>query len=283
MHTCAELRHSDLDKINITSTIQTIMECVSKELDTYKQNQKRNSSKITLFIEDEFYDSVKEFLKSQGENALSDTTELINWQATTLKRKKWSFHQGKILTTDKKIVAPKSQLYDILTLAHQRTAHRGRQITSKWINENYSEVNVQVVNLFVSLCQIHQEKKTITSHVLMVTKPLQSPEFLSLIEIDFMDFRNTPCECKNVHTWAMNIIDHHTKYVTVVPLQQKTADEVLKNLREYCYTYGFPKKTITDNGREFQNNKIKNFCNDNAIELSHGAPRTPTTYLGNKT
>ena len=48
-----------------------------------------------------------------------------------------------------KVVVPKSQLYDVLTLAHQRTAHRGRQITSKWINENYSEVNVRVVNLLI--------------------------------------------------------------------------------------------------------------------------------------
>lgn len=288
MHTCAELTNSDFAEINIPSTLQTIMECVSKEafykeLETYKQNQKRNSSQITLFIEDEFYDSAKEFLKSQAENAVSDsntnhdTTKLTKWQATTLNRKKWSYHQGKILTTEQKVVVPKSQLYDVLTLAHQRTAHRGRQITSKWINENYSEVNVRVVNLFVSLCQIHQEQKTITSHVKMVTKPLQSPEFLSLIEIDLMDFRNTPCDCKNVHTWAMNIIDHHTKFVTVVPLQQKTADEVLKSLREYCYTYGFPKKIITDNGGEFQNKKLKMFCKDNGIELSHGAPRTPTT------
>ena len=138
-------------------------------------------------------------------------------------------------------------------------------------------MNVRVVNLFVSLCQIHQEQKTITSHIKMVTKPLQSPEFLSLIEIDLMDFQNTPCDCKNVHTWAMNIIDHHTKFVTVVPLQHKTADEVLKSFREYCYTYGFPKKIITDNGGEFQNKKLKMFCNDNGIELSHGAPRTPTT------
>ena len=150
-------------------------------------------------------------------------------------------------------------------------------MTSKWINENYSEVNVRVVNLFVSLCQIYQEQKTITSHVKMVTKPLQSPEFLSLIEIDLMDFQNTPCDCKNVHTWAMNIIDHHTKFVTVVPLQQKAADAVLKSLREYSYTYGFPKKIITDNGGEFQNKKLKIFCKDNGIELSHGAPRTPTT------
>lgn len=189
MHTCAELTNSDFAEINIPSTLQTIMECVSKEafykeLHTYKQNQKHNSSQITLFIEDEFYDSAIEFLKSQAENAVSDsntyhdTTKLTKWQATTLNRKKWSYHQGKILTIEQTVVVPKSQLYDVLTLAHQRTAHRGRQITSKWINENYSEVNVRVVNLFVSLCQIHQEQKTITSHVKMVTKPLQSPEFL---------------------------------------------------------------------------------------------------------
>lgn len=40
--------------------------------------------------------------------------------------------------------------------------------------------------------------------------------------------------------------DHHKKFVTV--------DEIIiiSNLREYCYryTYRFPKKIITDNGRE---------------------------------
>ena len=121
------------------------MECVSKEafykeLETYKQNQKRSTSQITLFIEDEFYDSAKEFLKREAENAVSDsntnhdTLKLTKWQATTLKRKKWSYHQGKILTTQQKVVVPKSQLYDVLTLAHQRTAHRGRQTKSNWIN-----------------------------------------------------------------------------------------------------------------------------------------------------
>ena len=85
------------------------MLCVSKEafykeLETYKQNQKRNSSQTTLFIEDKFYDSAKEFVKSQAENALTEsntvnhnTTKLTKLQATTLKRKKWSYHQRKIL------------------------------------------------------------------------------------------------------------------------------------------------------------------------------------------
>lgn len=75
----------------------------------------------------------------------------------------------------------------------------------------------------------------------------------------------------------MNIIDHHMKYITVVPLHNKTADEVLSNLMNFFCTYGFPRKIVTDNGGEFQNNKMKKFCKDSGITLSHGAPRTPTT------
>ena len=188
---------------------------LQKEIETYKQNQKRNSSQITLFIEDKFYDSAKEFLRSQAENAVSDSN--TNHNTTSGKQQHSTARNGRTIKKGSCTQESTIRCSDFGT----STAHRGRQITSKWINENYSEVNVRVVNLFVSLCQIHQQEKTITSHVKMVTKPLQSPEFLSLIEIDLMDFQNTPCDCKNVHTWAMNIIDHHTKFVTVVPLQQK--------------------------------------------------------------
>ena len=263
------------------------MHCVTEELfyqelNNLKQKQKRSESLTTLFIEDQFYDEAKEVLKVQAEGRKDSQSKEANQgklqaTATTLKRKKWHYSEDKILTHDNKIMVPKTQLFKVLSLAHKRTNHRGRQITSKWINESYSEVNVRVVNLFVGLCRIHEEQKTITSHVKVVTKPLQSPEFLSLIEIDLMDFRNCPCDCSNTHTWAMNIIDHHTKYITVMPLHNKTADEVLSCLTNFCYTYGFRKKIITDNGGEFQNHKMKKFCNENGITLSHGAPRTPTT------
>ena len=63
---------------------------------------------------------------------------------------------------------------------------------------------------------------------LLNDKPIQSPTFLSLLEIDLMDFRNCPCDCTEKHPWAMNITDHHTKYVYLTPLKAKSADEVLK-------------------------------------------------------
>ena len=91
----------------------------------------------------------------------------------------------------------------------------------------------------------------------LVDKPIQSPTFLSLLEIHLMDFRNCPCDCTEKHTWAMNITDHHTKYVYITPLKAKSADEVLTRFKPYCYTYGFPKKILTDNGKEFANKKME--------------------------
>ena len=59
---------------------------------------------------------------------------------------------------------------------------------------------------------------------------------------------------------SMNITDHHTKYVYVTPLKAKSADEVLTGFKHYyCYTYGFPKKILTDNGKEFANKKMEAF------------------------
>ena len=75
----------------------------------------------------------------------------------------------------------------------------------------------------------------------------------------------------------MNITDHDTKYVYTSPLKDKTADEALQVFQRYCLTYGFPKKILTDNGREFVNKKMEAFCNENEIKMAHGSPRTPTT------
>lgn len=144
----------------------------------------------------------------------------------------------------------------MLARAHNWTAHWGRQITCKWISNNSSEVNVKVVAIFVGLCPIHAEQ-SVTSRVKDVDKPIQSPTFLSLLEIDLMDFPNCPCDCTEKHTWAMNITDHHTKYVYITSLGTKSANEVLTGFKRYCYTYGFPKTILTDNGKEFANKKME--------------------------
>ena len=259
--------------------------CVSKQtfyehLDTLKSKQLKKELQISLFLEDAFFDKAKAYLKYEAEKQLgiqSEEVKLTKWETNTITRKKWAYSDDSIITPNKRDVVPKRKLYEVLSLAHSRTAHRGRQITSKWINDNYSEVNVKVIAIFVGLCPIHAQQQSVTSRIKLVDNPIQSPTFLSLIEIDLMDFRNCACDCINNHKWAMNFTDHHTKYVHVSPLTGKSADEVLRAFNNYCYTYGFPKKILTDNGKEFKNKRIEAFCQQNGVEIAHGSPRTPTT------
>ena len=75
------------------------MQCASHEifyqrLDDLKQ--KRNTSKLTMFIDDQFYNEAMEYLKIQSEKSSSDTREmegkLSQSQLKTLQRKKLTYH-----------------------------------------------------------------------------------------------------------------------------------------------------------------------------------------------
>ncbi|KAM7437341.1 hypothetical protein ABFA07_012979 [Porites harrisoni] len=266
------------------------VECINKTafyeaVDVLKSQQKTKQSQITLFVKDKFYNKAKQYIQSIIEDDLivdqvqeDRTTSLLStWEATTT-RKKWKYSNDNIVTEKNKKVVSKRQLYDTLSFAHNRIANRGRQITMKWITENHTEVNQKVVNIFVKMCRFHQEQKTITSRVKPVKQPLEAQTFLSLLEIDLMDFRNCSHACTaQQHKWAINFIDHHTKFVHVLPLHSKSGKDVLDAFTQYCLTYGYPKEILTDNGKEFDNHHMKQFCRENCIHIAHGSPRTPTT------
>ena len=214
---------------------------------------------------------------SGNKDRSESTEELTTWEQQTVRRKKWVYQNSEVFTANNKKVVPKRELFQVLCDAHNRVSHRGRQITEKWLQENYAEISQKVVNVFVQLCPYHAEKKPITSRVKDVHQPMEAPTFLSLIEIDLMDFRKCPCDCKESHTWVMNVTDHHTKHVALYPLTDKSGERVLEALQQHCHTYGYPQKIISDNGKEFCNKRMETFCQNNGITMKHGAPRTPTT------
>ena len=178
----------------------------------------------------------------------------------TITRRKWAYSDDSITTRNKRQVVPKRKFYEVLSHALSRTAHCGWQITSKWINNNYSEVNMRVIAIFVGLFSIHTEQQSVTSRMKLVDNPIQSLTFLSLVDIDLMDLPNCACDCINNHTWVMNITNHHMKYAHVSPLTDRSADEVLRSFNNYCYAYGFSKKILPENGKEFKNKMIEAFC-----------------------
>lgn len=73
----------------------------------------------------------------------------------------------------------------------------------------------------------------------------------------------------------------HTKNVTLYALSAKSAEKVLSSLQQYCHVYGYPKSLLCENGREFCNEILKTFCQNNDITKEHVALGMLTTqYYG---
>lgn len=77
-------------------------------------------------------------------------------------------------------------------------------------------------------------------------------------------------------TDAIVIIDYFTKWVEVEALsritEKKMTDFVWRNL--VC-RYGIPYALIADNGRQFDNNNFREFCQNLGIELKFCLPAHP--------
>lgn len=168
-----------------------VVACVNKELFCRKLSElkaltKRRNSNVTVFINDDFYDAAKTWL-TNGDN---NDTALKKTDIHTIKRKKWAIENGKIISKDGKYVIPKRDLFKTRTAAHSAIAHRGRDKTERYIPESFSEISQDVIQLFVSLCKLHLQQKSVTDRVKKpALEPLITDGFLKHIEIDLIDFR----------------------------------------------------------------------------------------------
>ena len=86
------------------------------------------------------------YLKHQAELGIFgepnvEVVKLAKWETSKIARKEWTITTTTLLRRKGRRKKPKRDLYVVLTLAHSRTAHGGRQIALKWRSTNYSEVN----------------------------------------------------------------------------------------------------------------------------------------------
>ena len=97
--------------------------CVSKETFEFKikglkDSLKTNKSSVNVFVEEEFYHWVKNYLKVVTEweleiTPLIKTPKLSKAGINTIKPKKWKYVTGKLLTTEGKEVAHQGMLFDL--------------------------------------------------------------------------------------------------------------------------------------------------------------------------
>ena len=75
--------------------------------------------------------------------------------------------------------------------------------------------------------------------------------------------------------YILDFIDHLSKWYQGYCLKTKSSKEVLSCIDSFIQSFGKPVILQADNGTEYSNNDLNNFCINNDIKLVHGRPRHP--------
>ena len=125
------------------------------KLEELKESKKAKSSKTTLFIEDCFFDETKTWQQTNPEERKSlNLGKLYKEQLGFVKWRK-DYHLRY------EFVVPKREIHGVLCEAHSAIAHRGRDKTERHIRTFYFAISEEVITLFVSLCKLHQQQKSV--------------------------------------------------------------------------------------------------------------------------
>ena len=75
--------------------------------------------------------------------------------------------------------------------------------------------------------------------------------------------------------YLLCIIDTFSKYGYCYILNNKRSDTVLGNIKDFINKFGKPLSIQSDNGKEFANSLLSEYCINNNIKLIHGRPYHP--------
>ena len=94
---------------------------------------------------------------------------------------------------------------------------------------------------------------------------------LELLSIDFLTI-DANGQKQNV----LVILDHFTKFAVAVCTKDQTARTIARTLwHEFFMIYGFPKRILTDQGRDFESKLMKNICDMAGIRKCRTTPYHP--------
>ena len=105
--------------------------------------------------------------------------------------------------------------------------------------------------------------------------PLQSihvTQPLELVHMYYLPLEPSKGNIKNV----LAITDHFTRYALAYPSKTQTAQAKAKILWDnFICHYGFPEKFISDQGRNFESDRIKELCKIAGVKKLHTTPYHP--------
>ena len=104
---------------------------------------------------------------------------------------------------------PAEEIFDVIESAHVATEHGGRNRLKKEVSRKYANVTIEVINIFLSVCETCQKKKSKKREDLVCKSVLHS-EMNSRCQVDLIDMQS---QADEGYKFIMVYQDHLTNFV----------------------------------------------------------------------
>ena len=109
-----------------------------------------------------------------------------------------------------------------------------------------------------------------------VMQPILVSYLMELVHLDFLSLGRKADDNSSVN--ILIVTDHFMKYAQVYITPKQTAVVVAQTLWEnFLVHYGWPEKILTDQGKSFENNVIRELCESAQVKQLHTSPYHPET------
>ena len=169
------------------------------------------------------------------------------------------------------LVVPKAYRSRALAGCHDYVGHQGRMRTLSLLRERFFWPGMQTEAMqHVLKCTRCLRRKT-PSHVAPL-QPIHVTQPLELVHMDYLSLEPSKGNIENV----LVITDHFTRYALAYPSKTQTAQATARILWDnFICHYGFPEKFISDQGRNFESDLIKELCKIAGVKKLHTTPYHP--------
>ena len=169
------------------------------------------------------------------------------------------------------LVVPKAYRSRALAGCHDDVGHQGRMRTLSLLRERFFWPRMQTEAMqHVLKCTRCLRRKT-PSHVAPL-QPIHVTQPLELVHMDYLSLEPSKGNIENV----LVITDHFTRYALAYRSKTQTAQATARILWDnFICHYGFPEKFISDQGRNFESDLIKELCKIAGVKKLHTTPYHP--------
>ena len=170
------------------------------------------------------------------------------------------------------LVVPKAYRARALVGCHDDVGHQGRMRTISLLRERFFWPGMQEeeATQYVVKCSRCLRRKT-TPQVVPL-QPIYVTQPIELVHMDYLSLEPSKGNIENV----LVITDHFTRYALAYPSKTQTAQATARIIWDnFICHYGFPEKFISDQGRNFESDLIKELCKIAGVKKLHTTPYHP--------